>query len=163
MQDLSEEQLKVLKDEAGRVEQKLKEDPKDVASLRDLSSLSAALGDPKKSRSLAEQLVKLDAEDYRSWLALVRYSEESHLYAVFAVVLELLPACIAAVISSPRCWSPGLTCNLLAISEWRIKTLWHSCLPQVAAVACTRSPFFCHLLQIVGIFKEHRKLVKACL
>ena len=78
MQDLSEEQLKVLKNEAGRVEQKLKEDPKDVASLRDLSSLSAALGDPKKSRSLAEQLVKLDAEDYRSWLALVRSSEASY-------------------------------------------------------------------------------------
>ena len=144
----------MLKDEAGRVEQKVKEDPNDVASLRDLASLSVALGDPEKSRSLAEQLVKLDAEDYRSWLALVRSSEGSDLYEMFAQLLRVLPASIAAVSSTP-----GASAHRMASASDAVASALASSRSTVMYLGCNSR----HLSQIIGSLKMHRNLLKAYL
>lgn len=70
---MTQEQLKDLQTRSEELDKTLKKNPEDVASLRELSDLSAVLGDFKKSSSLAELTTKAVPTDSKAWLALVRF------------------------------------------------------------------------------------------
>ena len=71
-QEISEEGLKALKKRSQDLEKQLKEAPSNVEAQKELADVTAILGDYKKSKDLAEQIVKNDAESPDSWYSLVR-------------------------------------------------------------------------------------------
>lgn len=68
---MTSEQRQEVEARIKELEGKVKASPEDVASLRELSDLSALMGQYKKSRELAEQVTKADPKDSQAWLALV--------------------------------------------------------------------------------------------
>ena len=74
-QEISEEGLRALKERAKDLEKKLKESPSNIEAQRELSDVTAVLGDYRKSKDLAEQVVKVDDRNADAWYSLVRFCD----------------------------------------------------------------------------------------
>lgn len=72
--EISEEGIKALKERASELEASIKENSGNTDAQRELLDVTAILGDNKKSRDIAEQLVKIDEKNADFWLALVSSS-----------------------------------------------------------------------------------------
>lgn len=83
--------MKALKERAGELEKQLKEAPDNKNAQRELLDVAAVLGDNKRSRDLAEDLVKTDGQNADSWLALV--TSPSPFKGAPASVMCMCPSC----------------------------------------------------------------------
>ena len=66
------EALKVVQSRAEEIEKQLKEKPDDLDAKQTLLDLATALGDYKRARTLAEQIVQAEPQNSKAWLILVR-------------------------------------------------------------------------------------------
>lgn len=74
--------MKAVQSEAEEIEKQLKEKPDDLDAKQTLSDLATALGDYKRARTLAEQVVQAEPQNSKAWLILVR---EKYGYSLFDI------------------------------------------------------------------------------
>lgn len=72
MSEKEAEALKAVQSRAEEIEKQLKEKPDDLDAKQTLSDLATALGDFKRARTLAEQVVQAEPQNSKAWLILVR-------------------------------------------------------------------------------------------
>lgn len=66
------EALRAVQSQAEEIEKQLKDKPDDLDAKQTLSDLATALGDYKRARTLAEQVVQAEPQNSKAWLILVR-------------------------------------------------------------------------------------------
>lgn len=63
---------KAVQDRVDALERQLQDKPEDAEAKQDLSDMVTVLGDYRRARTLAEQVVKAEPGNSRAWLILVR-------------------------------------------------------------------------------------------
>ncbi len=78
MSEKEAEALKAVQSRAEEIQEQLKQRPDDLDAKQTLSDLATALGDYKRARALAEQVVQAQPQNSKAWLILVSNGEETN-------------------------------------------------------------------------------------